>query len=244
MNQSIDKQSEAKSMRPATQLEDLLGLKTPPVAVTFLATPPKNVGRVSATGPSSCTYWKRAAQGQTFYTEAADQLNCPIGAYTHGVDLPAATQQELQGVVNTMVSLGYLRMEEVPNIPKRDERFGVAVYAPLENAPTEPDVVLVCGNARQIMLLEEAAQAAGVGGGAGLMGRPTCAALPAAMQSQRGVASLGCIGNRVYTDMADDELYYVLPGKRLAAVVQKLAEIVNANCELEKYHRARVPINV
>ena len=233
-------------MRPGTPLEDLLGLTTPPVAVTFLATPPKNVVRVSAAGPSSCTYWKRAAEGQTFYTEAADQLNCPIGAYTHGVDLPAATQQELQGVVNTMVSLGYLRMEEVPSIPKRDERFGVAVYAPL-NAEAEPDVVpdvvLVCGNARQIMLLEEAAQAADVGG-AGLMGRPTCAALPAAMQSQRGVASLGCIGNRVYTDMADDELYYVLPGKRLAAVVQKLAEIVNANCELEKYHRARVPAHV
>ena len=75
-----------------------------------------------------------------------------------------------------------------------------------------------------------------------LMGRPTCAALPAAMQSQRGVASLGCIGNRVYTDMADDELYYALPGKHLAAVVDKLAGIVHANQELMKYHRARMPI--
>jgi uncharacterized protein (DUF169 family) len=77
-----------------------------------------------------------------------------------------------------------------------------------------------------------------------LMGRPTCAALPVAMQSQRGVASLGCIGNRVYTEMADDELYYALPGKHLAAVTQKLAEIVDANRALEKYHRARVLANV
>lgn len=227
-------------MTPATQLEDFLGLRTPPIAVAFLAAPPPGVPRASAAGPSSCSYWKRAAEGQTFYTEAADQLNCPIGAYTHGVDMPAATQQELHGVVTTMVGLGYLRMAEVPNIPKRDKPFGVAVYAPLKNAPTQPDVVLACGNARQIMLLEEAAQAAGVGGGAALMGRPTCAALPAAMQSERGVASLGCIGNRVYTEMADDELYYALPGKHLAAVVAKLAEIVNANRELEKYHRARV----
>jgi uncharacterized protein (DUF169 family) len=103
-------------------------------------------------------------------------------------------------------------------------------------------VVLVCGNAKQIMLLEEAAHAAGVGSGASLMGRPTCAALPMAMQTQRGVASLGCIGNRVYTEMADDQLYYALPGKHLAAVVAKLAEIVNANRELEKYHRARVAV--
>ena len=64
------------------------------------------------------------------------------------------------------------------------------------------------------------------------------------MQTQRGVASLGCIGNRVYTEMDDDELYYALPGKHVAAVVQKLAEIVNANRELEKYHRARVPAKV
>jgi uncharacterized protein (DUF169 family) len=230
-------------MTPAKQLEDFLALKTPPVAVTFLATPPAGVPHVDAAAPSSCTYWKRAADGQTFYTEAADQLNCPIGAYTHGVEMPPATQQELQAVVSTMVGLGYLRMAEVPNIPKRDQPFGVAVYAPLKKATTAPDVVLVCGNARQIMLLEEAAGAAGVGGGAALMGRPTCAALPAAMQSQRGVASLGCIGNRVYTEMADDELYYALPGKYLAAVVEKLAEIVNANRELEKYHRARVPVH-
>ena len=74
-----------------------------------------------------------------------------------------------------------------------------------------------------------------------LMGRPTCAALPAVLQSQRGVASLGCIGNRVYTEMADDELYYALPGKHLPAVVGKLGGIVAANRTLKNYHRARVP---
>lgn len=229
-------------MSAANSLKKLLGLKTTPVAITFLDAPPANVKHVAAPGPSSCTYWKRAADGEVFYTDAADHLNCPIGAYTHGVDLPAAQQAELQGVVGTMVSLGYLRMAEVPNIPKRDVPFGVAVYAPLERTPVEPDVVLVCGNARQTMLLEEAAQAAEVGGGAALIGRPTCAALPAAIQSQRGVASLGCIGNRVYTEMADEELYYAVPGRHFAAVVQKLAEIVNANRELEKYHRARVAV--
>jgi uncharacterized protein (DUF169 family) len=226
-------------MSSARQLGDLLGLNTPPVAVTFLASAPANVPHAVSVGPSSCTYWKRAADGQTFYTDAADHLNCPIGAYTHNVDMPPATQNELQGVVGTMVSLGYIRMEEVPGIPKRSEKFGAAVYSPLDNVTGTPDVVIVCGNARQVMLLEEAAQAAGVGGNAMMMGRPTCAALPAAMQTQRGVASLGCIGNRVYTDMKDDELYYALPGKHLAATVARLAEIVNANRELEKYHHGR-----
>jgi uncharacterized protein (DUF169 family) len=231
-------------MTTAKELKDLLGLKTPPVAVTFQATAPANVSHVSAAAPSSCTYWKRAAEGQTFYTEASDHYQCPIGAYTHGVDLPPAQVQELQGVVGTMISLGYLRAEEVPNIPRRAKPFGVAVYAPLDQMPAKPDIVLVRGNAAQIMLLEEAAQSAGVGSNSALMGRPTCAALPEALRTERGVASLGCIGNRVYTEMADDELYYALPGKHVAAVVEKLAVIIKANQELEKYHRARIPAGV
>jgi uncharacterized protein (DUF169 family) len=89
------------------------------------------------------------------------------------------------------------------------------------------------------MLLQEAAQAAGVGSSGTVMGRPTCAALPAALQGDRGVTSLGCVGNRVYTDLPDDEFYYALPGRHLAAVVAKLAGIVHANRELETYHQGK-----
>src|SRR5262249_19317511 len=107
-----------------------------------------------------------------------------------------------------------------------------------DQAPAVPDVVLVRGNARQVMLLEEAALAAGLES-TPLMGRPTCAALPATMSTGRAATSLGCIGNRVYTDLGDDELYVALPGKHLPAVTQQLAAMVRANRELENYHRAR-----
>src|SRR5262249_40746129 len=159
----------------AKQLQDLLGLRSAPVAIAFQASPPAGVPHVDAAGPSGCSYWKKAAEGQTFYTEAPDHYNCPIGAYTHGVDLPADRVEELNGVLGTMFSLGYLRQEEIPGIPRREGKFGVAVYAPLAGAAFEPDVVLVHGNARQVMLLVEAAQAASVESTAGMMGRPTCA---------------------------------------------------------------------
>ncbi|MCI0460988.1 MAG: DUF169 domain-containing protein [Gemmataceae bacterium] len=227
-------------MTTAQQLVDLLGLRTAPVALTFQATPPANVPRVATAGPSGCTYWKRAAEGQVFYTEAPDHYQCPIGAYTHGIDLPPEQAKELEGVVGTMVGLGYLRPEEVPTIPRRQERFGVALYAPLTAAPSEPDVVLVRGNAKQVMLLAEAAHAAGVSAASGLMGRPTCAAIPEVLRTQRSVASLGCIGNRVYTGLANDELYFALPGKHVGAVTEKLAALVHANRELESYHRAKM----
>jgi uncharacterized protein (DUF169 family) len=156
------------------------------------------------------------------------------------VDVSPTQAQELRDVIGVMIGFGYLRAEEVPAIPRRAGHLGVAVYAPLADGPVEPDIVLFRGNARQIMLLEEAAQVAGVGSTSSMMGRPTCAALPAAMQSGRGVASLGCIGNRVYTNLPDDQLYYALPGRHVAAVAEKLAVIINANRELAKYHQARM----
>jgi uncharacterized protein (DUF169 family) len=59
------------------------------------------------------------------------------------------------------------------------------------------------------------------------------------MRTGRGVASLGCIGNRVYSEIGDDELYFALPGSQVNAVTEKLASIAHANSELEKYHRGR-----
>jgi uncharacterized protein (DUF169 family) len=226
-------------MNIAQQLQDLLQLRTAPVALAFQESPP-HLPHMAAAAPSGCTFWKRAAAGHAFYTEASDHYNCPIGAYTHGVDLPPAQAKELQGVLETMYQLSYLRPEEVPGIPRRQGKLGVVLYAPLATAPFEPEVVLVCGNAKQIMLLSEAAQAAGAGAKAPLMGRPTCAAIPTVLQSGRSAASLGCIGNRVYTEMADDELYFALPGDQLERVVEKLAVIINANRELEKHHRAKL----
>src|SRR6266849_6925986 len=228
-------------MPDANQLTTLLQLRSAPVAVTFRSTPPANVPRGAAAAPSGCTFWKRAADGQAFYTEASDHYNCPIGAYTHGIDLPPAQAKELEGVLGKMFDLGYLRREEISDIPRRQDAFGVAVYAPLAEATFEPDVVLVRGNAKQVMLLAEAAQAAGVGAESGLMGRPTCAAVPEVLRTRRSAASLGCIGNRVYTGLADDELYFALPGEHVDAVMEKLAVIVHANRELESYHRARPP---
>ena len=115
----------------------------------------------------------------------------------------------------------------------------MAVYAPLADSPVPPDVVLVRGNARQLMLLAEAAQAAGVAGTGPTMGRPTCAVLPAAINSQQTASSFGCVGNRVYTGAGENDAYFAIPGSHLGAVEERLAVIVRANEALEQFHRAR-----
>jgi uncharacterized protein (DUF169 family) len=156
------------------------------------------------------------------------------------VPLNEAERAELAGLIGTMVGLEYLKMEDLPRIPTMGPPFEVAVYAPLERAPVPPDVVLVRGNARQLMLLAEAAAAAEVAPTGVTLGRPTCAVVPEAIGTQKTAASWGCIGNRVYTGLADGEAYFAIAGAQLASVEARLAVILRANRELEKFHRARV----
>ena len=220
-------------------LAQLLQLAVPPVAIAFVDAPPPGVAKVAAVEPAGCGYWRRAAAGEVFFTEAEDHKHCPVGAHTHNVTLSPAEQQDLMGLVQTMVNLSYLKMEEVPQIPTRSTPLQVAVYAPLGAAPLPPDVVLVRGTARQLMLLSEAAHAAGVAGSAATMGRPTCAVLPQAINSGRTAASFGCAGNRVYTGAGDADAYFAVPGAQLRAIEEHLAVIVRANQELEAFHRGR-----
>ncbi len=221
------------------QIQQLLNLETAPVAVTFHDVRPDDVPHTEKVEPSGCTYWRRAAEGKSFYTEASDHYNCPIGCYTHNVELPDTQAKELENTLGLMVELGYLAMEEVPGIPRRENRFQSAVYSPLADATGMPDVVIISGKPRQMMLLTEAATAAGIGTQDGVMGRPTCAVIPAVVEGGRSASSLGCIGNRVYTSLSDDDFYFAFPGEHIDAIVEKLETIVNANRALEEYHQQR-----
>jgi len=56
-------------------------------------------------------------------------------------------------------------------------------------------------------------------------------ALPASMQ-MGAILSLGCIGNRAYTGLGEDEMYFVVRGADLARVADALAIITGANAVL------------
>jgi uncharacterized protein (DUF169 family) len=216
-----------------------LNLTHSPVAVAFVAAPPAGLTRIPRPDPASCGYWKQASEGRAFFTTADDHQNCPVGAFTHGVALSAEKQQELEGLVGTMVELKYLRTDEVPQIPHRTSPLQVAAYAPLAQAGFEPDVVIFRGTPRQIMVISEAARRAGALDESALMGRPACSMLPKAAGATQAVTSVGCIGNRVYTGLDDNDLYLSIPGGALDRVLAEIPAIVHANVELEKFHRAR-----
>lgn len=219
---------------------DLLQLTSPPVAIAFRDRAPEGVGRAAASEPAGCGYWRAAAEGGVFFTPPEEHRACPVGAYVHNVPLPPEDAARLEEMVQTMVGLEYLKREEIARIPRLERPFTGAVYAPLADAPVAPDVVLIRGNARQMMLLAEAAAAAGVAGDGPAMGRPTCAVLPAAISTGKTAASLGCAGNRVYTGAAEDEGWWAVPAAALAPLLERLPAIVAANRALDAFHAARL----
>ena len=127
-----------------------------------------------------------------------------------------------------MADIGYMKTDEAPSIPRLPETPAFVYDAPLGKAVVAPDVVIAGGRPASLMRLQEAAARAGATSSLPLVGRPTCMALPAAM-AHGTVMSGGCIGNRVYTDLGDDELYLMIPGARLADIVRELGVIAKAN---------------
>jgi uncharacterized protein (DUF169 family) len=221
------------------RLEELLATRTPLVAIAFVDEVPAGIARVKTPRPAGCGYWSAAAEGQSFYTTPSDHFGCPVGAHTHHVELSDDVARELGGMIEVMVNLGYLRAADVAAIPRRSQPLRYAIYAPATQATFTPDLVLARGDVRQLMLLAEAAEAAGAQSLGPTLGRPTCAVLPQALGSGRTASSFGCVGNRVYTGASDAEGYFAIPGAVLDKVVASLEVMVEANRQLEAFHRQR-----
>lgn len=215
-----------------------LALKHRPVAVTIVDTPPAGVSTFSGQVPSGCTFWQLASEGRSFYTQHADHYNCAVGCHTHSIPLPPERESELMATVGFMVATGYLKMEEVAGIARLEKAPKHVVYSPLGEAKVAPDVIIVRGEPGKLMLLQEAGYRAGVKVESPLLARPTCMAIPVAMT--RGVTmSTGCVGNRVYTELSDSELYIMVPGGDIARVSEQLDRILSANATLNEYHQKR-----
>ena len=219
------------------KFQHILDTERHPVAVIYAEEAPLEIPRFAGSQPSSCSFWRLAAAGQSLCTVPSDHFNCPVGSYTHNTLTPEK-MPELEQMLGLMTDIGYIRMAEIPGVFQLPATPKFVVYAPLGQTPAEPSVVLVAGKPGRVMLLAEAANRAGAFSKLPLLGRPTCMALPAALK-EGTIASAGCIGNRVYTEIGDDEMYVVLRGHDLEAIAAEMDTIQNANQVLTEFHRER-----
>jgi uncharacterized protein (DUF169 family) len=208
------------------------------VAVAFLDAVPSGMEQFKGTQPSSCSFWRLAAAGKSFFTVPENHFNCAVGAYTQNIPLSPAREKETEQTLKMMFDLGYVKPEEVPQIPRLHKTAAAIAYAPLGETSLTPDAVLFACKPAAAMLLHEGAVRAGIAGGSPVLGRPTCMALPASQQAG-SILSLGCIGNRVYTGLGEDELYFVVRGQDLSALADALEVIADANRALQQYAQGR-----
>jgi uncharacterized protein (DUF169 family) len=219
------------------QLSSQLALDTPPIAVSFVETAPAEVQVFDQEVPSACTFWQRAESG-VFYAAAEKHFNCPIGAMTLGFTMPDSVQQQLAGVVEKMTGCGYIAAEEPERIPfVRRSKTGI-VYGPLRDFPIDPDLVLMWLTPAQTMLYGEAVGMCHWTETAPktLFGRPSCAALPMALEQSQSALSLGCMGMRTFTEISEDRLLAVLPGDKVQAFVNALDSTLMANQTMRTFY--------
>src|SRR5262249_52346942 len=137
-----------------------------PVAVAFLDEKPSELEGFSGTEPSGCSFWRLAAAGKSFYTVPENHFNCAVGAYTHNIPLSPEREKESEQTLKMMFDLGYVKPEEVPQIPRLAKTPAAIAYAPLGDATFTPDAVLFACKPSAAMLLNEAASRAGISSGA------------------------------------------------------------------------------
>jgi uncharacterized protein (DUF169 family) len=222
-------------------LNQLLGLKHEPVAITFLdpsstngvprfqgeMSEPTEDGR-SGTVAAPCVFWTHGHES-TFDTIPADHGNCSVGLYTHG--FVTADKILDKSDVGTLLDVGWVTMEAFSGVAALQRTPTGVRYGPLAEAAAAPDVVLLRVTPKQMMALNDAVEVE-------WSGKPQCQILPRAAETGVIAASMGCALSRARTGMGDDELTVAVPGHRVEELVLALEAVRTADSAVVGYATA------
>ena len=115
------------------ELIELLHLEQPPIAISFSDVPPEGVATYHGQAPAGCRFWQDAATS-TFTTSARDHELCAIGVHTHNLQSSPAQQKDLMDALKVFADLGYVRPEDVPQIPVLKNQPQYVTYSRLAEA--------------------------------------------------------------------------------------------------------------
>jgi uncharacterized protein (DUF169 family) len=220
------------------ELEDLLGLAAPPIALAFLDEVPANIPRLDRVMPpptpdgrtgivsASCVFWIEATKG-VFVTVAADHGNCSVGSVTHGFK----TMDEVAGNadVAALCESGWVTPDAVTKIAVMRERPAAIAYGPLRDMPAEPGVILLRLNGKQQMLLHDAWP------GLRFEGKPQCHIIPIAKEQGEIALSVGCMLSRVRMGLSNNEVTCAVPASRVPELIERLRMARAADRQVAAY---------
>jgi len=206
----------------AVELEQLLKLRKPIVAISFRRGSAEGLGESRDSVPSSCTFWTLALSA-AFKTSREQHMNCTIGAVTHGFKNPKEVGPGCGcSDVDFLLDAGWISADDIHSLPSVPPGHEGVSYGPLRSVDFEPDVVLIFCNPEQAMFIASASPYK-------VLGKPTCTGIPVALLEKVTVISLGCTASRLRAGYKPDELVVFMPGSILPSIAEILKRVVEAD---------------
>lgn len=209
------------------KLKENLGLTKSPVAIKFVLREediPEGIEKIEE-GIRHCEMVQKASKGDIFYATAEKQT-CKGGAAALGLIEPPEKVKtgEMYQSLGRFSSLGSAK-RTMDEIPKIEHMMYALVYAPLEKATFDPDVIVLISNPAQAMKLAQAivytlggrveADFAGI--------QSICAdAVAGPFTRKRPNITLGCSGSRKFADIQNDEVIVGLNGENIGCIINAL----------------------
>lgn len=211
--------------------KDKLDLKQSPVAIKFILREedlPEGIPQLDGAIRHCEMVQKASQEGVSFYATAENQ-QCKGGAAALGVvEAPQKVKTgEMYYSLGRFKSLGSGK-RTLDAIPKIDLESYALVYAPLEDADFQPDIIVIITNPKNAMILSQAivytqggrvhADFAGI--------QSVCAdAVAGPFTRKEPNITLGCSGSRKAAKIKDDEVIVGLMGENVGCIVNALSSM-------------------
>jgi uncharacterized protein (DUF169 family) len=211
------------------KLKNLMTFENEPVAIKWSVKEPKNVEKEQSKS-RFCSKLMKAMNGETFYATLEEE-ECMGGARYSGLkdmrEFPANVQSGAfmvpRGLYKDIPAVQRSRINETyinPGI------FNAVVFAPLNKAEFEPDVIFMVCNAKQGMEILHANAYDSGKHGIGADAVPVCSSMAATPYMTGKVTyGLGDVAARKNMDIKQEDIMVSIPGSDLPRIVSNLEEM-------------------
>jgi len=211
------------------KLNELLKLENEPVAIKWSVREPRNVEKEE--GKSRfCSKLVKAMDGEIFYSTLEEE-ECMGGARYSGLkdmgEYPANVQSGAFMVPNGLY-------KNIPAVQRSRENetyinpgiFSAIVFAPLNKAEFEPDVIFMLCSAKQgIEILHANAYDSGAHG-LGADSGPICSSMATVPYMTGKVTyGFGDVGSRQHMDISPENIMVTIPASELSPIISNLEEM-------------------
>jgi uncharacterized protein (DUF169 family) len=211
------------------KLKNSLKLEKEPVAIKWVSREPKNIPKEEEKS-RFCTKLDKAMKGEIFYSTAEEE-ECMGGLRYSGLKDPKEFPKNMQSGAFLVPAGVYKSIPAVQrswrsNLAVEPGIFQALIFAPLNKADFDPDVIFLVCNSEQAMLVLHANAYDSGSHGLGADSGPICSSMASIPYLTGKVTyGFGDIGSRRNMDIKPEEVMVSIPATDLHRIVANLEEM-------------------